>query len=133
MARMKNKVALVVGGAKGIGFATAKRLAEEGATVVLTGRRADEVQAAAAKLGHQALGLTADAASQSDLLEVVRTVQAAHGRIDALVLNAGISEPAPIGTVTPDHFDRLFAVNVRGPVLASRRPCRPWAKAAPSY
>lgn len=117
MARMKNKIALVVGGAKGIGLATAERLAAEGATVFLTGRNDDEVQAAAARIGHGAQALVADAAAPQDLIKAVRTIQVAHGRIDALVLNAGISEPASIENIAPDHFDRLFAVNVRGPVF----------------
>ncbi|MEG9524513.1 MAG: SDR family oxidoreductase [Hyphomicrobiales bacterium] len=117
MARMLNKVALVIGGAKGIGLAVAERLAIEGASVVLTGRRADEVEAAAAQIGYGARGLVADAARQEDLHRVVATVRETHGRIDALVLNAGISEPATLRDGTPEHFDRHFAVNVRGAVF----------------
>ncbi len=117
MARMVDKVALVVGGAKGIGLAVAERLAVEGASVVLTGRRADEVEAAAARIGRGARGLVADAALQEDLQRVVETMREAYGRIDALVLNAGISEPATLRDGTPEHFDRHFAVNVRGAVL----------------
>lgn len=117
MARMVNKVALVVGGAKGIGLAVAERLAIEGASVVFTGRRADEVEAAAARIGKGARGLVADAALQEDLHRVVATVRETHGRIDALVLNAGISEPATLRDGTPEHFDRHFAVNVRGAVF----------------
>ncbi|KTS06297.1 MULTISPECIES: SDR family NAD(P)-dependent oxidoreductase [Methylobacterium] len=117
MARMVDKVALVVGGAKGIGLAVAERLAIEGASVVFTGRRADEVEAAAARIGKGARGLVADAALQEDLHRVVATVRETHGRIDALVLNAGISEPATLRDGTPEHFDRHFAVNVRGAVF----------------
>ncbi|KZB99858.1 Cyclopentanol dehydrogenase [Methylobacterium radiotolerans] len=117
MARMVDKVALVVGGAKGIGLAVAERLAIEGASVVFTGRRADEVEAAAARIGKRARGLVADAALQEDLHRVVATVRETHGRIDALVLNAGISEPATLRDGTPEHFDRHFAVNVRGAVF----------------
>ncbi|MBE7196379.1 SDR family NAD(P)-dependent oxidoreductase [Methylobacterium radiotolerans] len=117
MARMVDKVALVVGGAKGIGLAVAERLAIEGASVVFTGRRPDEVEAAAARIGKGARGLVADAALQEDLHRVVATVRETHGRIDALVLNAGISEPATLRDGTPEHFDRHFAVNVRGAVF----------------
>lgn len=117
MATMTNKVALVVGGAKGIGFATASRLANEGAIVFLTGRSADEVEAAAAKIGHGARALVADAAEPSDLESVMATVRRERGRLDALVLNAGASEPAALFDETAEHFDRLFAVNVRGPVF----------------
>ncbi|SFJ08200.1 NAD(P)-dependent dehydrogenase, short-chain alcohol dehydrogenase family [Sphingomonas sp. NFR04] len=114
MTRMKNKVALVVGGAKGIGLATARALAEEGASVILTGRREAEVLAAAEAIGASAQGVVADAASQADLAQVVGDVHRRHGRIDALVLNAGLSEPATIAEETAEHFDRHFAVNVRG-------------------
>lgn len=114
MARTTGKAALVVGGAKGIGFATARALAEEGASVILTGRRQNEVAAAAESIGALAHGIQADAASHADLQRVVGEAQRLQGRIDALVLNAGLSEPATLPEETAEHFDRHFAVNVRG-------------------
>lgn len=117
MAQMAGKVALIVGGAKGIGLAIAERLAEEGALVVLTGRRRQEVDAAAAAIGKGAAGLVADASSPEDMKSAILQIQETHGRIDALVLNAGIAEPADVKEVTGEHFDHHFAVNVRGPVL----------------
>ncbi len=114
MARMADKVAVVVGGAKGIGLATASALAEEGAIVLLTGRRRQEVTEAAARIRGSATGIEADAASQVDLERVVAEARRLHGRIDALVLNAGLSEPATIAEESAEHFDRHFAVNVRG-------------------
>lgn len=114
---MTGKTALVVGGARGIGLAISERLAEEGATVFLTGRRAAEVEPAAGQIGRGARGLVADAVVPEDLARVVATIQEAHGGIDALVLNAGMSEPAALGEVTPEHFDRHFAVNVRSAVF----------------
>ncbi|KTQ95607.1 oxidoreductase [Aureimonas ureilytica] len=117
MARVENKTALVVGGAKGIGLAIAERLAREGATIFLTGRRADEVEDAARKLGGDVRGLVADAASPKDLERVVADVIKARGHLDLLVLNAGLSEPASIADQTLEHFDRHFAVNVRGMVF----------------
>lgn len=118
MARMSGRIALVVGGASGIGLATAERLAAEGATVFLTGRRAEAVEKAAAAIGCGARGLVADASLPQDVAAAVATVRDRHGRIDALVLNAGISEPALLAEETPEHVDRHFLVNVRGPVLA---------------
>ncbi len=117
MVGMTDKVALIVGGAKGIGLAIADRLAAEGALVFLTGRRADEVEKAVATVGRGARGLVADASVPEDLKRVVATIQDAHARIDALVLNAGMSEPATLIDETTEHFDRHFAVNVRGPVF----------------
>ncbi|MBB4349477.1 NAD(P)-dependent dehydrogenase (short-subunit alcohol dehydrogenase family) [Rhizobium cellulosilyticum] len=114
---MHNKVALVVGGAKGIGLAIAERLASEGATLFITSRRASDVEKAASNIGRGTIGITADASSPEDMLKAVDRVRQTHSRIDALVLNAGISEPARITEVTPDHFDRHFDVNVRGTVF----------------
>ncbi|RRN64351.1 SDR family NAD(P)-dependent oxidoreductase [Caulobacter sp. 602-1] len=118
MARLDNDIALVVGGAKGIGLAVAERLAADGARVYLTGRNAAEVEKAAEQVGHNAVGLVADASEAGDLAKVVETVRAQDGRIDALVLNAGLAEPASLADASVEHFDRHFTVNVRGAMLA---------------
>ncbi|MGF9566028.1 SDR family oxidoreductase [Neorhizobium sp. JUb45] len=117
MARMDNKVALVVGGAKGIGLAIAERLSAEGSKVFITSRRSEDVEKAAEGIGNGATGITADASSPQDMVVAVEKVREAHGRIDALVLNAGLSEPSQIAEITPEHFDRHFDVNVRGMVF----------------
>jgi NAD(P)-dependent dehydrogenase (short-subunit alcohol dehydrogenase family) len=115
---MTEKVALVLGGAKGIGLAIAERLAAEGAAVFLTGRHAEEVGRAEAKVGRGARGIVANAGVPEDVSAAIATVRDAHGRIDALVVNAGISEPALLSDETPEHFERNFLVNVRSSVLA---------------
>lgn len=120
MARMTDKIALVVGGARGIGLAIAERLAAEGASVAITGRRSSEVTAAATSIGPDVRGFAADAAQPDEIEAVVSAVHDTFGRIDALVLNAGISEPASLDQETAEHFDRHFSINVRGPVLAAR-------------
>ncbi|WP_128254397.1 SDR family NAD(P)-dependent oxidoreductase [Falsirhodobacter deserti] len=117
MGRMTDKIALVVGGAKGIGWSIAERLAAEGAKVYLTGRRSADVEHAAMAIGQGARGLIADASNANDLAQVVQTIRQEQGHLDALVLNAGISEPASLGQMTPEHFDRLFSVNVKGLVF----------------
>lgn len=117
MGRMTDKIALVVGGAKGIGRAIAERLVAEGATVYLTGRQSADVEHAAKDIGHGARGLVADASNAEDLAQVVQTIRQEHGHLDALVLNAGISEPASLDKMTTNHFDRLFSVNVKGLVF----------------
>jgi len=124
MARMKGKAALVVGGGAGIGLAIAERLATEGASVYITGRRAAELEATALKIGRGARALVVDAALPADLVVAVETVRDAHGRIDALVLNAGLAEPSGLGEETPEHFDRVFAVNVRGAVFGMQAAVR---------
>lgn len=117
MARMNNKVALVVGGAKGIGLAIAGRLSAEGANVFITSRNREDAEKAAKGIGNGVVGVAADAGSPEDMVAAVETVRNAHGRIDALVLNAGLSEPSQIAEITPEHFDRHFDVNVRGMVF----------------
>lgn len=118
MARMTDKVTLVIGGASGIGEAIVARLAEEGATVFLTGRRQADVEAASAGFGHGVQGIVADASAPAEIERAIATVVAQHGRIDALVFNAGTSEPSDLLASTPDLFDRHYALNVRGPLLA---------------
>lgn len=120
MTQMTGKVALVIGGASGIGEAIADRLASSGAWVFLTGRRPLDVEAAARKIGHGARGIVADANIPADMDQVVATVVAAYGRIDTLVHNAALSEPADLMSSTADLFDRHFALNVRGPLLAMK-------------
>lgn len=117
MARMNNKVALVVGGAKGIGLAIAERLSAEGANVFITSRRGEDAEKAATGIGNGVVGIAADAGSPDDMIAAVETVRKAYGRVDALVLNAGLSEPSQIADMTPEHFDRHFDVNVRGMVF----------------
>lgn len=118
MAAMTDKVALVVGGAKGIGFATSRRLADEGAKVFFTGRDAAAVEQAARDIGGSAHGIVADASMPDGLGVVVAAVRESAGAIDALVLNSGISEPAPLEGESAENVDRHFAINVRGHVLA---------------
>jgi NAD(P)-dependent dehydrogenase (short-subunit alcohol dehydrogenase family) len=116
--KMKNKVALVVGGARGIGLAIAQRLAAEGATTYITGRQDADLQAALGQIGGTAKGLLIDAGDPAQLREAAETVRAEQGRIDALILNAGLSEPSTIDAITPEHFDRHMHLNVRAPVFA---------------
>ena len=117
---MTGRTALVVGGASGIGAAIVTRLAAENAAVHFTGRRAGEVDAAAARIGRGSRGIVADASEASDLEKAVATAAEATGWIDALVLNAGVSEAATLEDTTPEVFDRHFDVNVRGALLAMR-------------
>lgn len=120
MAQMTDKVALVIGGVSGIGLAIADRLAAERALVFLTGRRPADIQAAAATIGRGAKAIVADAGNPAEIERAVAAVVAEHGRIDALVLNAAIAEPEDLLASTPELFDRHFALNVRGPLLAMR-------------
>lgn len=112
--KLEGKVAVVTGGNSGIGLATAKRFAQEGAKVVVTGRRQPELDAAIQAIGHGAIGVRGDVANLADLDRLYATVKEKYGRVDVLFANAGMAEFAPIDQVTEEHFDRQFNINVKG-------------------
>jgi NAD(P)-dependent dehydrogenase (short-subunit alcohol dehydrogenase family) len=112
--KLEGKVAVITGGSAGIGLATAKRFAEEGAYVFITGRRQAELDAAVKQIGPKAVAVRADASSIADLAHLFDTVKAAKGRIDVLFANAGIYEFTPFGTITEDAYDKMFDINVKG-------------------
>jgi NAD(P)-dependent dehydrogenase (short-subunit alcohol dehydrogenase family) len=114
-----DKVALVTGGSKGIGYACAERLLADGFRVAVCARNAAEVSTAAGKLGppDQVLGLRSDVGSVEDCDALVPAVLDRFGRIDALVNNAGVYTPVPFLDFTADTWDALMDINVRGPVL----------------
>ncbi|WUT00164.1 SDR family oxidoreductase [Streptomyces sp. NBC_00708] len=118
------RTALVTGGSRGIGAATALRLARDGADVALTyvqdERGAKEVVAAIEATGRRAVALRADSADPDAAAEVVHRAVESFGRLDILVNNAGIGVLGPIGTLTPADVDRVLAVNVRAVFLACR-------------
>ena len=114
MKRLEGKVAVVTGGNSGIGLATARRFAEEGAHIFITGRRQAELDAAVNQIGNQATGVRGDVASLRDLDGLYAEVKRQQGRIDILFANAGSAELAPLGAITEEHFDKIFGVNVKG-------------------
>ncbi|MFM0729521.1 SDR family oxidoreductase [Paraburkholderia sediminicola] len=111
------KVALITGGSTGIGLATAKRLAREGATVFITGRRQAELDTAASEIGHGARAIRGDISVAADLERIVEIVSAAHQKIDILFANAGGGEFARLGEITEAQFDKYFGINVKGTLL----------------
>ncbi len=114
-----DKVALVTGGSKGIGYACAERLLADGYAIAICARHGDEVSAAAGKLGSsdRVLALQADVGSAEDCGRLVPAVVEHFGRIDALINNAGVYSPVPFLDFTASTWDDLTDINVRGPVL----------------
>src|ERR1700704_4942749 len=110
--KLEGKVAVVTGGSAGIGLATAKLFAEQGASVFITGRRQAELDAALKQIGPKAVAIKADASNMADLAHLFDTVKAAKGRIDVLFANAGIYELAPLGAFTGDAYDKMFDIKV---------------------
>lgn len=111
---MKNKIALITGGTSGMGAATAKRFHAEGATVVVTGSSAVSVEAARKEMPEIEV-IASDAGNPQAAKALIEHMREKYGRIDVLFVNAGIARVAPISAVDEALFDRVFAVNLRGP------------------
>ncbi len=117
MTTLSDKVALVTGGAQGIGEATAKALAAAGATVVvadINGGQADAVAQAIAAHQRRAMAIAADVGNVEDIQRMVDRVMAEFGRIDILVNNAGVTRRADIMDITEADWDRIHRVNAKG-------------------
>ena len=116
--KLENKVALITGGTTGIGLATAKRFAAEGARVVVTGRNAETLAAARRELDGRAEVVESDAGDEAQIARLFEALARSHRRLDVLFLNAGIARFAPLPDAKVSDFDAMWAVNVRGPWLA---------------
>ena len=112
MTDLSGRVALVTGGTRGIGLATARALVEAGATVVLTGRDEARAKEAAASVG--ASGLALDVTDAKAVSSLVRGVAKEHGKLDIVVANAGIMEDALLGMIKEDLVDTTLSTNVAG-------------------
>ena len=119
--RFKDKVVLVTGGSSGLGLATAKRFAAEGARVFITGRRREQLDEAAAQIGGDAVGVQGDVSNLADLDRLYDTIRQRAGRLDVLFANAGGGEFVPLGQVTEAHFDKYFGINVKGTLFTVQK------------
>lgn len=113
--RFGNKVVLVIGGTSGIGLASAKAFAEQGARVVITGRNPVTLAQAQAAIGKPVRAFRSDISKPGESAQLIAAIREEYGRIDALFLNAGIPGSHPIGSVTESEFDLLFETNFKGP------------------
>jgi NAD(P)-dependent dehydrogenase (short-subunit alcohol dehydrogenase family) len=121
MGQLEGKTAVVTGGSTGLGFASARRLAQEGAVVYLTGRRQKELDAAVAAIGRGAIAVQGDVARPADLDRLYEQISRDGRRVDVLFANAGVGQPAPLGQVTEDHLDYILGVNVKGAVFTVQK------------
>ena len=112
--KLDNKIAVITGGNSGIGFATAKEFTQHGARVVIIGRNAEAVAAAAKEIGGDTLGLVADVANVGDLERAFATVREKFGRVDILFANAGVAKFASLADSTEEFFLEQMAINVKG-------------------
>jgi NAD(P)-dependent dehydrogenase (short-subunit alcohol dehydrogenase family) len=143
MSILAGKVAVISGGTTGIGLATARRFVAEGAHVFIFGQRQTPLDEAVKLIGRNVTAILADAGNLDGLDRVAAAVRDEKGVVDIIVSNADLVEQASIETLTPDHFDKTFNLNARGPVFLvpkllplmrrdgsiiwSRRPCTSWA------
>src|ERR1700730_10218108 len=118
---LEGKVAVITGGATGIGLAAAKKFVTEGAYVFIMGRRKPELDAAVAAIGKQAKAIQGDVTKLADLDRLYSLVKAEKGKLDILFANAAIAEGAALEQVTEEHFDRHFDINVKGMVFAVQK------------
>ena len=124
MMKLSGKVALVTGGNSGIGLAVARRFAEEGARVFITGRREAQLAEAVALIGGQVEAIQGDITRTDDLARLFDTLGTRAGRLDILVNSSGVSEPASLEETTEEHIDRAFNLNVRAMVLTVQHAVR---------
>jgi NAD(P)-dependent dehydrogenase (short-subunit alcohol dehydrogenase family) len=119
--KLKNKVAVVTGGNSGIGLATAKLFAAEGAKVTITGRNAHTIETAVAEIGNDAIGLVSDVADITSFEHLYQKVNKTFGKIDVLIVNAGIVAIAPLEDVTEELFDQISNINYKGVFFTVQR------------
>jgi NAD(P)-dependent dehydrogenase (short-subunit alcohol dehydrogenase family) len=121
MSRLQGKTAVVTGGGSGIGLGAARRFIDEGAFVYIFGRRQEALDAAVAKLGSSARAIRGSVTDLSDLDRLYAAVKAERGGLDILFANAGTGAFAPLGEITPEHYDQIFDVNVKGLVFTVQK------------
>src|SRR5438128_402379 len=114
MRKLDGKVALVTGGNSGIGLATAKLFVNEGAYVFITGRRDPELAAAVKEIGRNVTGIRGDVSNLGELDRLFAQIKREKGTLASVFANAGVATSARFGTITEEHYDSIFSINVKG-------------------
>jgi NAD(P)-dependent dehydrogenase (short-subunit alcohol dehydrogenase family) len=113
--KLEGKIAVITGGASGIGLATAKRFVSEGAYVFIIDRNKKELDTAISEIGKNvSSGIQSDVSNLADLDRSFDVVKDKKGHIDILFANAGVIQFAPLGKISEEHFDKVFGINVKG-------------------
>jgi len=115
------EVALITGGGTGIGLATAREFAREGARVYITGRRKPELDAAAASVGPAVTAIQGDITKPGDLDRIYAQIGREQGHVDIVFANAATLDRVPFGSITEDHVDRAFSTNVKGTLFTAQK------------
>ncbi len=119
--RLQGKTAVITGGGTGIGLGAARRFIEEGAVVYIFGRRQAQLDAAVAELGENARAVAGSITDPADLDRLYATVKAERGGLDILFANAGTGAFSALGEITPEHYDQIFDINVKGTVFTVQK------------
>ena len=119
MGRLANKVAIITGATSGMGLDTAKLFLAEGAKVVLTGRSQEKLDALKNELSGDFLLIKAEASSVRDSKALIQQTVDTFGKIDILFLNAGVFKALPLGQLSEKHFDEIYDINVKGPLMTA--------------
>jgi NAD(P)-dependent dehydrogenase (short-subunit alcohol dehydrogenase family) len=122
--RLRGKVAIVTGAARGIGLAIARRFVQEGARVALADWLAEEVRSAAGALGPATLAVPTDVGDAAAVGRLVTTTVERFGRLDCLVANAAVQAEIPFLDLTEEEFDRVIRVNLKGAFLCGQAAAR---------
>ena len=121
MGKLEGKVAVITGGATGIGLAAAKRFVEEGAFVFIFGRRQDALDAALANLGSNARAARGSVSDPVDLDRLYAAVKAERGTLDIVFANAVAGSQLALGEITAEHIDEIFDTNVKGSIFTVQK------------
>ncbi|NWA08320.1 SDR family NAD(P)-dependent oxidoreductase [Pseudomonas gingeri] len=119
--KLAGKIALITGGTTGIGLASAREFAAQGARVFITGRRQAELDAAVDSVGAKATGIRGDVSKIEDLDRIFGVIKSQVGHLDILFANAGGGDMLPLGEITEEQFDRIFGTNVRGTLFTVQK------------
>jgi NAD(P)-dependent dehydrogenase (short-subunit alcohol dehydrogenase family) len=121
MGRYEDKKVVIIGGTSGMGLVTAQMLLAEGARILVTGRSKAGLESAQKELGQDALVVSSDARSLTDIDALAPKVKAEFDTIDLLFVNAGFSIRAPLESITEAVYDEMFHLNAKGPVFAVQK------------
>jgi NAD(P)-dependent dehydrogenase (short-subunit alcohol dehydrogenase family) len=121
MEQYQGKKVVIIGGTSGMGLATAKMLLDGGARVLVTGRSKEGLESAQKELGNDAIVVSSDARSLTDLDALAARVKAEFDTFDLLFVNAGFSIRAPLESITEAVYDEMFNLNAKGPLFAVQK------------
>lgn len=123
--RLENKIAIITGGGSGIGLSCARLFCQEGAKVVIFGRRQDRLENAVREIGENILAVSGDITRQEDIKKLVETTLNTYGRIDILVNSAGIFTGTPLHEMKDDEWDTALDINMNGVFKLTREVLPP--------